>query len=100
MPPKKKSAQGAGTPQGTNTNKSNVIVSKIIDIVNLSEEEIKQSAVKKLTDEDKQTNNSPLLMIKKYSRLILKQFTTPLIEWLNSPKVQLIRIFSKLRLTI
>lgn len=58
MPPKKKSAKGAGTPQGTNTNKSNVIVSKIIDIVNLSEEEIKQSAVKKLTDEDKQTNNS------------------------------------------
>lgn len=57
MPPKKKSAKGAGTPQGTNKNKTNDIVSKIIDIVNLSEE-IKQSAVKKLTDEDKQTNNS------------------------------------------
>lgn len=53
MATKKKSAQGAGTPQGTNKNKSTTIVSKIIDIVNLSDEEIKQSAVKKLTDEDK-----------------------------------------------
>lgn len=58
MPTKKKSAQGAGTPQGTNTKKSTSIVSEIIDIVNLSDEEIKESAIKKLTDEDKLINNS------------------------------------------
>lgn len=58
MATKKKSAQGAGTPQGTNKNKTTTIVSEIIDIVNLSDEEIKQSAIKKLTDEDKETNNS------------------------------------------
>lgn len=58
MSVKKKSAKGAGTPQGTKANKSTTIVSKIIDIVNLSDEEIKQSAVKKLADEDKQINNS------------------------------------------
>lgn len=58
MATKKKSAQGAGTPQGTNKNKTTTIVSEIIDIVNLSDEEIKESAIKKLTDEDKLTNNS------------------------------------------
>lgn len=56
MPNKKKSAKGDGTPQGTNKNNSTVIVSKVIDIVNLTDEEIKQSAVKKLSDEDKQTD--------------------------------------------
>ena len=56
MATKKKSAQGVGTPQGTNTNKTTPIVSEIIDIVNLSDEEIKESAIKKLTDEDKLTN--------------------------------------------
>ncbi len=55
---KKKSAEGAGTPQGTNKNNNTMIVSKIIDIVNLSDEEIKESAVKKLNDEDKLTDNS------------------------------------------
>lgn len=54
----KKSAKGTGTPRGTKENKSTTIISNIIDTVNLSDEEIKQSAVKKLTDEDKQTNNS------------------------------------------
>ncbi|MEE0059419.1 MAG: hypothetical protein UE295_01190 [Acutalibacteraceae bacterium] len=58
MATKKKSAQGAGTPQGTNTKKSTTIVSEIIDIVNLSDEEIKQSAIKKLTDEDQQIDRS------------------------------------------
>ena len=58
MSNQKKSAQGAATPQGTNKNKSTTIVSEIIDIVNLSDEEIKESAIKKLTAEDKQTNKS------------------------------------------
>lgn len=53
MPSKKKSAQDVKTPQGTKTKSNNVIVSKIIDIVNLTDEEIKQSAIKKLTEEDK-----------------------------------------------
>ncbi|MEE0265558.1 MAG: hypothetical protein UD936_08035 [Acutalibacteraceae bacterium] len=58
MATKKKSAQGAGTPQGTNIKISTTIVSEIIDIVNLSNEEIKQSAIKKLTNEDQQTDRS------------------------------------------
>jgi|GEM_PF-193772 len=58
MSGKNKSAKGAATPQGTKNKKSTAIVSKVIDIVNLTDDEIKQSAVKKLTDEDKAVNTN------------------------------------------